>query len=178
MSTFYVHPDQVYATITGLVKKHKTAIMRAHESFGPKAVQKLQAWTRRIRPFAPVDTEKFVNGWKYSMIYNGIVIYNDTKYAGAIEFGVAPGRIPTPYRPGQSPRPFRRLVEWTRKRMGEGYIRIRGESKSAYAIATKIQQNLHNRGLKPRKVMTHPARKRELIRSLQEEIDRQLRSIG
>jgi len=179
MSTVYIHPDQVYMTMMGLVKKHKTAIIRAHATFGPKAIEKLKKWTRRIKPFAPVDTEKFLEGWKYSMVYNGIVIYNDAPYAGAIEFGVAPGRIPSPYsRDGKSPRPFRRLVEWTSKKIGEGYVRHRGSDRSAYAIAVKIQQNLHNRGLKGRRVLTHPSRRNELIRSLREEIHRQLQTMG
>ena len=179
MSTLFIHPDQVYATLMGLTRKHKTAIMRAHETFGPAAISRLQKWTRRIKPFAPVDTEKFLNGWKYSMVYNGIVIYNDAPYAGAIEFGVGPGRIPSPYsRDGKSPRPFHRLVVWVAKKIGEGYVRHRGSDRSAYAVATKIQQNLHNRGLKGRHVLTNPSRRNELIKCLKEEIHKQLQAVS
>ncbi len=101
-------------------------------------------------------------------------MYNETPYAGVIELGARPGRIPPPRRDAHGrPVPFRGLLRWTylvfRRR-----ARYRSEA-DAWGLAVAIQENLHRRGIEGRYVMTAQVFVRQMKRITVQEVARALR---
>lgn len=166
-----ITPGQLPAWFDRTKRKHVHAVLvglRAGADLGRGMVVER---SRRVRPFPAVNTGHYVASWDRVNLPTGALVFNSAPYAGIIEWGVRPNRIPLPKLSAKgAPIPMRAILRWTylkfksavvyRKRKGAwkwGKKTVFKAEKSAWGLAVAIQRKLHARGIKGRRVLTHPA---------------------
>lgn len=121
-----------------LKRKLPRILRELQQKSARQAVLILKEEVLRIKPYAPVTTRKYLNGWHVARLpYLGIVISNRQGYAAYIEGGRRAGaRMP----------PIGAIQKWVKRKFGVGGKRGKG---IAWAVAKKIQL----RGIKKKPVV-------------------------
>jgi hypothetical protein len=162
-----ITPAQFPAWIRRECARQGAAIRRGMQTAAMLTQGKCVMRTGRTKPWPAVDTGRLKSSWRVEIFPSGPLVarvFNDAPHAPFVEYGVRPGRIPTPYRRGyQHPRPFPALVAWVqrkfRRQLGGGGRGMTGAIRefNAFRIAVAIQQKLHARGIQGRHILTEPA---------------------
>jgi hypothetical protein len=111
-----------------------------------------------IKPFPPVDTGNYKMSWKAEKTQNGARMWSEAPYAGILELGVKPGRIPMPLKKARKNGwilvPASWALNWTYRK-----FRVKNkwrDRRDAYGMAIRVQMALSQRGIAARKVTTAP----------------------
>jgi hypothetical protein len=100
---------------------------------------------RRTDELGLVDRGQYRMSWKFRRITRGAEIANDVFYAGVLEWGSRPHRVP-----------FAAILGWVqRKLVGNGQV----SANAAHAVAIGIQQAIMVRGTKPYGVLRTVSKK-------------------
>jgi hypothetical protein len=87
--------------------------------------------TRRVSPHAPIDTMRFLRGWRVSFPRRyAVTVYNDAPYADVLERG---------RRPHRKPPPSRALYKWVQRK-------LKVSKKEAPGVAFVVARAIGRRG--------------------------------
>jgi len=155
-----ITPRQLPGEIRRLARRMPRSAIRGLRNTGVKAhaalVARTSNWAAIHGGFSPVASGEYRMKWKHGTTATGGRVWNESMQAAIVEFGVRPGRIPLPDRPGGAgPAPFPSLVRWAylkfKQRMGFK------KTSDAFGLAVAIQRKLHYHGIDARPVLTEPA---------------------
>lgn len=182
-----ISPAQLPEYFEGTYTRFRHAALRGLRRGAVRCEGMVKQRTSNLRPYAPVNTGRYKSSWKTRNIHDGAILSNDSPQAGILELGVRPGRIPSPYTSGgrgaQSKGravPFSSLVLWAMQKFFRGGKRSQSKTakaareQGAFMIAVAVQQKLHSRGMKARRVLTEPRFVAGMHRVVGQEIQRSL----
>ena len=123
----------------GLARTLPGVAQRVNVQAAQRSIGVLKRTVMSVRPHAPVDTKRYLNSFE---VHRGprseVIVANDRRYAGVIEFG----RRPNARRP-----PAAALIGWVRRKLG---VSAREAPRVAFAVARKIGE----RGLPAKRVVS------------------------
>lgn len=146
MPTFTVTPDRLPSLFRERHAERYARVVRAVQDTvmvnGPGlAVRQTQAGSARLRP--PINLANYLRGWQAAKLSNGAVLYNDTVYAGIIERGRRPGKMP----------PKEAIRQWLEQKL-RGRMRNRGRRQAEAArLAFVVARAIGRRGLPAHRIL-------------------------
>lgn len=187
-----ITPDKLPAWVEEKRKDAIAAVLFALRASAALCAGKAAVRTGQSKPFPAVDTGRLKSSWRHAPLPDGARLWNDAPYAGSIEFGVRPGRIPLPYRMGghagmvggsANLMPFPSLVRWAERkfyggRRRGGAVGKAAAAQGAFMMAVAVQRKLHYKGIQGRHILTDRRFTREMRDVVAKEIVRNLRNAG
>lgn len=151
------------AYVTKLGDRARTALQRGLVSGAQRCIPLMQKRTEQAPPASDggrpgaFNTGNYRRHWKVKNVPRGVAVYNDAGYAGVIDGGRRPGRMPN----------LGAIEAWAKRRLG---LSDKEAKKAAFPIARAIKK----RGLKPRQVLSGATQ--QLADVIQQEVMRELKA--
>lgn len=168
-----ITPGQLPAWFDRTKKAHLRAARAGLRKAASDCHSAVVVRTSELKPYPPVDIGIYTAAWTDEALPadQGARLFNAAPHAGIVEWGVRPGRIPSPYKAGGKKVPMRALVEWAYRKfygrgktaMGRQFKSRRGQvqqaarEQGAFMTAVAVQAKIHAKGIPGKFVLTSPA---------------------